>query len=198
MALCGCFNTARAFWQTSFVILSEYFEPSNKTSRAIFFILPRIFLSPYTAALLALLEAPLNKASFRISKPSSCIQDRLKAARRAVDELDEYNCSRSFSRSFMLASSFSRPEGFLFSNLINSPLNMSARTRPLPNSLSLQAVQLHNLCHFDRTPAVCQLIYLQKNEHILGIFVHVLTMLTARASALFTRLIAFFVIKSRL
>ena len=111
-------TSAKAPLHTYLVSLLECVSPCLKTSRAIFFILPCVLLSPYAAAIFVLLVLPPNKASFKISKPSSCIQDRLRAARRAAERSPEYNFPISCSRSSMDASSFSRPEISLFLGFI--------------------------------------------------------------------------------
>ena len=115
-----------AFSQISAVVLSESAKPSDRISTDGSVILPRIFLNPYAAAALVLLPALPNKASFKMSKPSSCIQDRLKAARRATGTCSEYNLSLNCASSFIALASFSRPESFLLSNLIRAPTNLSA------------------------------------------------------------------------
>jgi len=96
----------RAMVHTFLVVPFWCWSPSLRVSRAIFFILPRIFLRPYAAAFFVVVGELLNKAPFRISSPSSCIQDKLKPACRLIEPLDEYSCSRSFSRRFFDPSLF--------------------------------------------------------------------------------------------
>lgn len=161
-ALCegGFFRTflltsAKAPLHTYLVSLLECVSPCLKTSRAIFFILPCVLLSPYAAAIFVLLVLPPNKASFKISKPSSCIQDRLRAARRAAERSPEYNFPISCSRSSMDASSFSRPEISLFLGFIK-PQKSFARSllvldfcQPKAVCEQQQRFILPHLCHYN-------------------------------------------------
>ena len=136
-----CLISRKVLLITSLVPTSALIRPCLRTSNASFFILPPIFLRPYAAAFFVLLEVPLNNASFRMSNPSSCIQDRLKAVRRAVEVLSEYNCSLSLSRKSMEAWSFSRPEGFLFPNFIRSPISISAMAGEFPKIVRFSCMQ---------------------------------------------------------
>lgn len=118
----GFSSSSKALLQTRLVSRLESFVPSSRTARLSFFIRPCILRSPYAAALLVRWEASLSNASCSISKPSSCIQDRLNAARRATEEFSQYRRSLSCANCFMAASSFSLPEGCLFSSFITPPL----------------------------------------------------------------------------
>ena len=121
-----CPNKSNAFLDISTVELFGCFNPSMRTSWAIFFILPCIFLNPYAAAFFVVIVQLPYRISFKIYRPSSCIQDKLKAARRLLDAWVECNCSCSFPRSSTEALSFSRPVVFLFPDSIKIPLNISA------------------------------------------------------------------------
>ncbi len=70
-------SSCKAARQTCLVEWSRCFNPSLRTSRATFFILPRMFLKPYAAAFFAVTWKLPPKTHLRISKPSSCIQERL-------------------------------------------------------------------------------------------------------------------------
>jgi hypothetical protein len=122
----GSFNNLSAFAQTCRVPSFSLFNPSSSIARACFFILPRILRSPYAAALFAVLLAIPYNASFRISRPSSCIHDKLNAACRATEELSQYIFSLNSSSSSTACWSFSRPLGTLFFSFIASPLTESA------------------------------------------------------------------------
>ena len=120
----SCPNSCRALVHTSLVELSRRFIPCLRTSRAIFFILPRIFLSPYAAAFFVVTGKSPNRAPCKISRPSSYIQDKLKAARRLLEASDECNCSRNFPRRLVAASSCSRSETSFLSDSIMPALNI--------------------------------------------------------------------------